>query len=107
MVGKGAGFKKEDILQRDVAYSFPGPQCEYLRRVLAFCQQTRMDLAQTPRSRRPDLPRLLLDIVKRFQVILKGAPCQIAMAGNVNQCAVRVPPPQFLPQPEARFPSKY
>ena len=36
MVGDGGSFKKEDIVQGDMAHGLPGPQGEQLRRGLAF-----------------------------------------------------------------------
>ena len=100
MVGGAGCFKKEDIVQRDVAHGLLCPQGEHLRRVLALRQQPHMNFPQAPGHRRSDLLRLLYNVVKGLQMVLEGAPGQIAIAGDIDQRAVRVPPPQRLPQPE-------
>ena len=60
-----------------------------------------MDLLQAPRRGGADLLRLLDDVVERLQMVSEGAPGQVAVAGDVDQGAVGVPPPQLLPQAEA------
>ena len=48
MMGKGGGFKKENIAQGDMPHHIPRPQCERFGGVLPLSHQARMDFPQTP-----------------------------------------------------------
>ena len=101
MVGLGGGFKKQDVRQGYVAGLVPRPQGEHLRRIPALVQQTGVDGLQAPGGGGAGLLSLLHDVIEGLQVVLEGLPGQIAVAGDVDQGAVGVPPPQLPAQGEA------